>query len=90
MKTGVIGSKDLVEMRSFSLKTLCVKWKVINNFIFSQSYQVNKNSFMTDYLLVIHREFLFNSILNKKSPKCFSKKFRGFYKELRAIISNLF
>ena len=50
MKTGVIGVKDLVKMRSFSLKILCVKWKVINNFIFSQSYQVNKNSFMTDYL----------------------------------------
>ncbi len=66
MKTGVIGSKDLVKMRSFSLKILCVKWKVINNFIFSQSYQVSKNSFMTDYLLVIHREFLFDSILNKK------------------------
>lgn len=66
MKTGVIGSKDLVKMRSFSLKILCVKWKVINNFIFSQSYQVSENSFMTDYLLVIHREFLFDSILNKK------------------------
>ena len=68
METGVIGSKDLVKMRSFSLKILCVKWKVINNFIFSQSYQVNKNSFITDYLLVIHRVFLFNSILNKKIP----------------------
>ena len=68
METGVIGSKDLVKMRSFSLKILCVKWKVINNFIFSQSYQVSKNSFMTDYLLVIHRVFLFNSILNKKIP----------------------
>ncbi len=50
METGVIGSKDFVKMRSFSLKILCVKWKVINNFIFSQSYQVSKNSFMTDYL----------------------------------------
>lgn len=50
METGVIGSKDLVKVRSFSLKILCVKWKVINNFIFSQSYQVSKNSFMTDYL----------------------------------------
>ena len=50
METDVIGSKDLVRMRSFSLKILCVKWKVINNFIFSQSYQVSKNSFMTDYL----------------------------------------
>ena len=68
METDVIGSKDLVKMRSFSLKILCVKWKVINNFIFSQSYQVSKNSFMTDYLLVIHRVFLFNSILNKKIP----------------------
>ena len=68
METGVIGSKDLVKMRSFSLKILCVKWKVINNFIFSQSYQVSKNSFMTDYLLVIHRVFLFDSILNKKIP----------------------
>ena len=50
MKTGVIGVKDLVKMRSFSLKILCVKWKVINNFIFFQSYQVSKKSFMTDYL----------------------------------------
>ena len=50
METDVIGSKDLVRMRSFYLKILCVKWKVINNFIFSQSYQVSKNSFMTDYL----------------------------------------
>ncbi|AIB45289.1 hypothetical protein H733_0468 [Haemophilus influenzae CGSHiCZ412602] len=39
-----------MKMRSFSLKILCVKWKVINNFIFAQSYQVSKNSFMTDYL----------------------------------------
>ena len=38
MKTGVIGVKDLVKMRSFPLKILCVKWKVINNFIFAQRY----------------------------------------------------
>lgn len=50
MEAGVMGSKDLVKIRSFSLRILCVKWKVINNFIFSQSYQMSKNSFMTDYL----------------------------------------
>lgn len=50
METGVIGSKDLVKMRSFPLKILCVKWKVINNIVFLESYQVGKNSFMTDYL----------------------------------------
>ncbi len=50
METGVIGSKNLVKMRSFSLKILCVKWKVINNIVFLESYQVGKNSFMTDYL----------------------------------------
>lgn len=56
MEAGVMGSKDLVKIRSFSLKILCVKWKVINNFIFSQSYQMSKNSFMTGFYKVIHNK----------------------------------